>query len=87
MFFFNFLGRDFIERTVLFIQAVLIFIAQEKKMMKLEKINEKCFHFKKFFFFFNTELKIDKTSKIKKSYNRKIMKNIDNIILNHKTKE
>lgn len=39
------------------------------------------------FFFFNTELKIDKTSKIKKSYNRKIMKNIDNIILNHKTKE
>lgn len=38
-------------------------------------------------FFFNTELKIDKTSKIKKSYNRKIMKNIDNIILNHKTKE
>lgn len=52
MFFFNFLERgDFIERTVLFIQAVLIFIAQEKKMMKLEKINEKCFHFKKFFFF------------------------------------
>ena len=52
MFFFNFLGRgDFIERTVLFIQAVLIFIAQEKKMMKLEKINEKCFHFKKNFFF------------------------------------
>lgn len=45
------------------------------------------FSFQKIFFFFNTELKIDKTFKIEKSYNRKIMKNIDNIILNHKTKE
>lgn len=35
-------------------------------MMKREKINEKCFHFTFFFFLHNIELKIDKTSKIKK---------------------
>lgn len=44
--------------------------------MKREKINEKCFHFTFFFFLHNIELKIDKTSKIKKNNNRKVIQRL-----------
>lgn len=44
-------------------------------MMKREKVNGKCFHFT-FFFSHNIELIIDKRSKIKKSYNRKVIQKL-----------
>lgn len=66
---------EFIERTVLFMQAVLIFIAWGGGNDETWKSKWKMFSFH-IFLSHNIELIIDKRSKIKKSYNRKVIQRL-----------